>query len=218
VNFDRVARSYRLLETLAFGQALQRARVFGLSRLEAPARALIVGEGNGRFLCQLLQSHPAIEIDCVDSSEKMLGMARKRMIDEQPDRVQQVRFWQEDIRAWRSPAANYDLVVTHFFLDCFKENEIAEIVEALSRSAAADSVWLLADFSTARGFIPKIHASIWLWLMHRFFRAFAGISARFLTDPSPFLEAHGFSRQERRSWKQGLVKSELWRRSRPPQA
>jgi ubiquinone/menaquinone biosynthesis C-methylase UbiE len=214
LNFDRVARHYRLLETIAFGRTLQRARVFGLNQIESPMRALIAGEGNGRFLCELLRRHPKIGIDCVDASGQMLRLAETRLTREQPN-VKQVRFLQEDIKSWRPPANRYDLLVTHFFLDCFTKGEIDGIVETLAQSATADAVWLLADFSVPRDLVRKIHADVWLWLMHRFFGALAGISARHLTDPSPFLEAHGFVRAERRTWRLGLVKSELWRRSMP---
>ena len=55
VSFDSIAPAYRTLETIAFGGALQRARVACLGEIGTPRRALIVGEGNGRFLCELLR-------------------------------------------------------------------------------------------------------------------------------------------------------------------
>ena len=79
VSFDAVAPWYRMLETIAFGDALQRCRVACLGEIAVPRRALIVGEGNGRFLCALLQAHPGVEVVCVDASERMLQLARKRM-------------------------------------------------------------------------------------------------------------------------------------------
>ena len=62
MSFDRLARPYRLLETLAFGNALQRARTFWIDKIPSPKRALIVGEGNGRFLCELLCTYPKIDV------------------------------------------------------------------------------------------------------------------------------------------------------------
>src|SRR5205085_11553919 len=64
VSFDAIAPWYRTLETIAFGQALQRARVACLAEISAPRRALIVGEGHGRYLCQLLRAHPPPHVDC----------------------------------------------------------------------------------------------------------------------------------------------------------
>src|ERR1043165_8266693 len=67
VSFDAVTPWYRTLETVAFGNALQRARLACLAEIQAPSRVLIVGEGDGRFLFQLLRMHPSAEIDCVDA-------------------------------------------------------------------------------------------------------------------------------------------------------
>src|SRR5205085_12587628 len=79
VSFDAIAPWYRTLETIAFGQSLQRARDACLAEISAPRRALIVGEGNGRFLCELLRAHPALEVDCVESSKQMIELAQERI-------------------------------------------------------------------------------------------------------------------------------------------
>jgi SAM-dependent methyltransferase len=210
VNFDRIAPHYRWLETVAFGRALQDARVSWLSVLEAPRRALLVGEGNGRFLCELLRAHPALEVDCLDLSARMLELARKRLRRSRPEDAARVHFREEDLRAWLPNEFSYDLIVTHFVLDCFDEKEVEEMVANLAHSATPDATWLLADFSVPRERIRRWHAATWLWLMHRFFRVTAGISATRLTDPAPFLEKHGFRRARSQLWRFGLVKSDLW--------
>jgi hypothetical protein len=104
------------------------------------------------------------------------------------------------------------LIVTHFFLDCFSEARIANIVNRLSRAATPNATWLLADFSVpAQGF-ARIRAGLWLAAMYRFFRFTAGIEATELDDPSPFLRTAGFALVTRRLFRGGMVKSELWRR------
>ena len=209
MSFDSIAPFYRWLETIAFGNSLQSARIAFLDQIGAPKRVLIVGEGNGRFLDALLQKYPALKIDCVDASARMLRLASKVARDNSA----QVQFLQKDVLT-SSPEVNaYDLIVTHFFLDCFNESELAKVVAELSKAATQNAIWLLADFSIPSGALRKTHAQIWLWAMHRFFRAVAGISARELIDPSPFLEARGFSRLKQKQWRAGLLKSELWERS-----
>jgi ubiquinone/menaquinone biosynthesis C-methylase UbiE len=211
VSFDAIAPWYRVLETIAFGGALQRCRVACLNELRSPRRALIVGEGNGRFLCALLQAHPDLDIDCVDASARMLRSARERVERELPDRVHRVRFYQRDITSWSPPEDHYDLVVTHFVLDCFPEAELADIVTNLARSAKPDAVWLLADFRMPpRGF-ARLRARIWVAAMYRFFRLTAGISATALIDPTPFLQAAGFALARQHLFRNGMLKSELWR-------
>jgi ubiquinone/menaquinone biosynthesis C-methylase UbiE len=212
VSFDAVAPWYRALETIAFGDALQRCRIACLGEIGSPGHALIVGEGNGRFLGELLRAHPGAQVDCVDASERMLQFARKRIESEQPDRTDRVRFLQRDILNWAPPENHYDLVVTHFLLDCFAEAELAGVVGIIASAAKTDAVWLLADFRLPdRGF-ARLHARVWLAAMYQFFRLTARIKATELIDPAPYLQAKGFALAHQYLFRGGMLKSELWRK------
>ena len=213
MSFDAVAPWYRALETIAFGNALQRCRVACLGEIRSPRHALIVGEGNGRFLCELLRAHPDVQVDCVDASERMLQLARTRVQNELPDRANQIRFLHRDITNWAPPETHYDLIVTHFLLDCFPEKELARIIKALASAAQPDAVWLLADFRIpARGF-ARLRARVWLATMYQFFQLTARIPANELVDPTPFLQAEGFVLERQHLSRSGLLKSESWRRN-----
>jgi ubiquinone/menaquinone biosynthesis C-methylase UbiE len=210
VYFDRIARHYRWLEAVTFGRSLQRARCAWIHELPAPRRALIVGEGNGGFLCELLRVHPLVEIDCVDVSAQMLELARARVRNRFPLSLENVRFLQEDIETW-SPPASYDLLVTHFLLDCFRRGEVRAIVEKLSGAASSGSIWLLADFSVPETPLRRVHALMWLRAMNLFFRCVTGVPAtNELVDPSPYLETAGFACVGRLLSRAGMIKSELW--------
>jgi ubiquinone/menaquinone biosynthesis C-methylase UbiE len=211
VNFDAVAPWYRRLEAIAFGNDLQRCRVACLGEISSPRHALIVGEGNGRFLCELLRFHPSLEVDCVDASERMLRLARARIHHELLASAGRVRFLQRDIRSWSPEPRQYDLIVTHFFLDCFPTDQVAGIVTRLAGTAADNARWLLADFRVPSGTVARFRARAWLTVMYRFFRYAAGIEARELIDPSPFLRRYGFVLERQRLSRGGLLKSELWR-------
>ena len=213
MSFDSIAPAYRTLETIAFGGDLQRARVACLREIGTPRRALIVGEGNGRFLCELLQRHPNIAIDCVDASQRMLELARERIERRFPADITRARFLQHDITSWSPSEASYDLIVTHFFLDCFSEARVADIVNRLARAATPGADWLLADFCVPTQGFARIRAGLWLAAMYRFFQFTAGIEARKLEDPSPFLRAAGFAVASQRVFRSGMVKSELWHRT-----
>lgn len=213
MNFDALAPWYRTLEWIAFADGLQRCRTACLDEIVAPRRALIVGEGNGRFLCELLRVHPEVEVDCVDASQRMLELARKRLERELPDRVQCVRFLQHDLTSWSPPERHYDLLITHFFLDCFGEAQLAVIVGKLAQAASENASWLLADFCVPAKGIARLHAQAWLVIMYQFFRATAGIDAKQLIDPTPFLRDDGFALARQHSFRKGLLKSEMWTRA-----
>src|SRR5437660_724241 len=53
-NFSFIARPYRFLEHLALGRALERTRLHFLSAVSHQAQALVLGDGDGRFLARLL--------------------------------------------------------------------------------------------------------------------------------------------------------------------
>jgi ubiquinone/menaquinone biosynthesis C-methylase UbiE len=213
VSFDFIAPWYRALETVAFGGALQRCRIACLAEIRAPRRALIVGEGNGRFLLQLLRNHPNAEIDCVDASGRMLELARKRIELEAPEQTSRVRFLHQDITSWTPPGENYDLVVTHFVLDCFPETTLPRVVDRLEGAAKPKADWLVADFCQPSSGLARWRARAWLAAMYRFFRFTARIAADELVDPAPFLQAAGFSLAGQHLFRGGMLKSELWRRS-----
>ena len=131
MSFDRVAPHYRWLETLVFGNQLQQARVAFVREIEAPLRILIVGEGNGRFLAELMRTGEP-RVDCVEMSARMIALARKQVPDAH------VNFIQADIRDLTLRQAHYDLIVSHFFFDCFTEGALAEIIARLANAAAPE--------------------------------------------------------------------------------
>lgn len=212
MSFDALAPWYRTLEWIAFGDDLQRCRVACLGEIAAPKRALILGEGNGRFLCELLRLHPEVEVDCVDASERILRLAGQRVSDELGDRGERVQFLHQDITSWSPRERRYDLVVTHFVLDCFAGAQLAAIVKKLARATADDANWLLADFCVPSDGMARLRARGWLAAMYLFFRVTARIQASELIDPTPFLRAEGFALARRHLFRRGIAKSDLWGR------
>jgi SAM-dependent methyltransferase len=156
--------------------------------------------------------HPAVAVDCLDASERMLQLARERVEQTSPDGAARIRFLHEDITSWIPPKNHYDLIVTHFVLDCFRESELALIIEKLPTAATKDAIWLLADFrAPSRGF-TRLRARVWLGLMYGFFRVTARIEANELIDPTPFIRAQGFALATRHQFKGAMLKSESWQR------
>jgi ubiquinone/menaquinone biosynthesis C-methylase UbiE len=209
VSFDRLAPHYHWLEAVGFGSVLQQARARWIETVPPPMRVLTVGEGTGDFLRALLRVHRDVVIDCVDTSARMLKLARLRI----PGSRNRVRFLQEDVLSW-TPPERYDLLVTNFVLDCFPQNEVKLVVQKLAGLANPGAYWLVADFCIPKAAFARLHAKIWLATMYGFFRATTRIRAKRLIDPTPELQANGFVCLKRSQWRLGLVKSELWRNVR----
>ena len=209
MSFDGLASHYRWLETVGFGSVLQKARTRWIEEVPQPQRVLTVGEGTGDFLRRFLCVHRDAVVDCVDTSARMLEFARLRI----PDGANRVRFFEQDILSW-TPPGFYDLLVTHFVLDCFPQNELQLIVRKLAGLTAPGAYWLLADFCIPKTSVARVHAKIWLATLYWFFRTTTEIRSKRLVDPTPELQANGFVRLKRSQWRLGLVKSELWQNAR----
>lgn len=205
-SFDLLARPYRAMETLAFGRALHRARTAHLARIPTPTNVLILGEGNGRFLQSFRALHPTVPVRVVDLSPAMLALARSR------DPSPHTAFTQADATQLDLPENAYDLVVTHFFLDCFPEPAVRALVEKLSRAATPTATWLLADFHQPAHGLSALHARLWLATMYAFFRLATGLPARSLVAPDPHLIARSFRLAAEARTRFSLIRSTAWRR------
>lgn len=216
VSFDTLAPHYRAMELLLAGNLLQRCRTAFLPETLGCRRALLLGEGPGRFLAELLRLNPRVEVTCVERSPKMVAAAQLALRRAGMDAAQ-VHFLPEDALAWDPPWAAFDLVATHFFLDCFPPEDLARLIPKIAQAATPDALWLLSDFHQPERGWQKWRAQAILALMYAFFRRAAGLSARRLASPDPLLKAEGFHPTRRIHLNFSLLHSTLWRRWPTPE-
>jgi ubiquinone/menaquinone biosynthesis C-methylase UbiE len=212
MSFDILAPHYSWMEKVLAGPRLQRARTAHLDQLAGCERLLILGVGHGHFLRACAHRFPTAEIVSVDASAGMLAHAERRArAAPAPERL---RFVHAALPAWRPPRGEFDAIATHFFLDCFPPDELAEVVAALAEGARPSARWLITDFAVPpRGWrrhrARAIHAA-----MYAFFRPVTRIRARRVTPPDDLLRTQGFTLAERRAAELGLIQSDLWIRGR----
>ena len=208
-NFDLVANFYPLLEQLVFGSTLNQARGFFSREIGAGKEVLLIGEGNGRFLCEMMkQTSSACSFTVVDSSARMLAAARRRIAPITSNRS--VEWICAEFLKWQAPRVLYDRVVTHFFLDLFRPDGICQIVEKISRITTADALWVNVDFTPeGRGLQEKIL----MWAQYRFFQGWSGIEACRLADARPWIRREGWKIREERSLKSGWISGYLMSRT-----
>lgn len=211
MSFDVLAPHYRWLEWVLAGTKLQRCRTTYLAEVRRPSRILIAGEGNGRFLVECGRAFPQAAITVIDASVGMLKQAEKRLVSSGLP-AHRVSFVHGNILNWELQNAAHDFVVTHFFLDCFDEAELQNVVSRLSAAASADAQWLIADFQMPSVGWQKWRAQLIHALMYAFFRPVTKLSARRVVPPQPFLETAGFTRTRSRRFNWGLLGAELWER------
>ena len=211
MSFDRLAPHYCWMEWVLAGGKLQRCRTTFIGGIPAPREVLMMGEGNGRCLVEMLRAFPAARFVCVDASARMIECAMAR-VAKHGFRQASIQFIHADALTWQPPAAWFDLVVTHFFLDCFTADQLATLIPQLADSAAPDARWLLADFCEPSAGFRKWRARWILRTMYFFFRRVTRLNAAHLTPPDALLRRSGFTLSERCLSEWGLLHSDVWRR------
>jgi ubiquinone/menaquinone biosynthesis C-methylase UbiE len=167
----------------------------------------MLGEGDGRFLAAFVKRSPDATIDSVDCSREMMRVAARRL----PVR-DGVRLHHADARAFPLRSGTYDLVVTHFFLDCFSTEESSELISRIARAAAPRARWLISEFhQPARG-LGRYWTGLVIRACYFGFRLLTGLETKQLPDYRGAMEANGFQRLRYELAHGGLLISELWER------
>ena len=145
MSFDAVAPWYRWLERLRFGGLLQEARVALVEAWEGdpPNKVLVLGDGDGRFVAEAKKQWPKAQFTLVDASVRMMSFAKRRLAQHE-----NVNFVVTPVEDYLDGARNrqFDLMVSHFFLDCFHEDTLRQLVPRLANMLSEKGQWLVTDF------------------------------------------------------------------------
>jgi Methyltransferase domain len=205
-DFSRLAGLYRWMELASFGPWLWWCRCAWLGRLASCERALVLGDGDGRFTRRLLAINPDVRVDAVDASAAMLdALVRRAGTD-----AGRVRVHLADARVWQPANAPYDLVVTHFFLDCLTTDEVAAVARNLRGAVSEQALWVVSEFAIPDGGFGRLMARPVIAGLYWAFGCLTGLTVRALPDYAPGLRAAGFRLDARRKWLGGLLVSEIW--------
>lgn len=218
-DFNFIARPYRWLEYVALGRTLEHCRFALLPLLRDQRRALIIGDGDGRFLSRLLQQNSLLSADIIDLSSSMLRLSRRRA--GKTGATERVRFHQADARdplPAAMTATHYDLVVTHFFLDCLSESEVEVLIRRVIPRLEDGAVWLVSDFAIPHPSAPgesrqkraHLAARVLVRSLYFAFRLLTGLRIQRLPDYSSIFQSAGFSCRHTRTFLHGVLRSELW--------
>jgi SAM-dependent methyltransferase len=209
VNFDLIARPYRWLEYFSFGPFLDRCRRAQLVDLKYASRALVLGDGDGRFLARLLAVNPSLSADVVDSSASMLKVLERRVDRSGSLGRRRIRLYHADALDWK-PTGNYDLIVTHFFLDCFSPLQLKQLVDRILPHATPGAKWLISEFAIPGNPIAAPFARAIISLLYRAFGCLTGLPVRALPDYAAAFSRRGMVLSQERRTLAGLLSSQIW--------
>ena len=207
-NFNPIARPYRWLEYLTLGKALEDCRIHYLPQLLDRRRALVIGDGDGRFLAQLLTHNLSLHADAVDTSATMLQLLLQRSKATAPNAA--TRLQTHHANALTAPLEGpYDAVVTHFFLDCLTQPELDSLISRIAPMLTPRALWLISDFRIPTGPM-RLPATLLIRSLYFSFRLITGLRTTHLPDHATPLTRAGLTRISRQHRLAGLLTTELW--------
>jgi ubiquinone/menaquinone biosynthesis C-methylase UbiE len=110
------------------------------------------------------------------------------------------------------PEAPFNLVVSHFFLDCFTEPEIALLLSRVHKAVCDDAIWIVSDFAIPQRAPARQIAAVIVYGLYLAFGLLTGLTTRRLPDHGPVMQEAGWRLEDRRKLLFGLLVSERWRR------
>jgi cyclopropane fatty-acyl-phospholipid synthase-like methyltransferase len=207
------------MEYLSFGPFLERCRFHHLASLappqSAPKTALVFGDGDGRFLARLLAANPALHADAVDLSPAML-----RLLNNRARRIgveNRLTATCADARTYQPANDRYDLIVTHFFLDCLTADEAAALIARLRPHLSPGTGWLVSEFQIPTGSrFRAACARTLIAFLYASFRLLTGLTVRQIPPWRTLLTQAGFVPESTHTGLGDLLISEIWRLQNQP--
>ncbi|SDE70389.1 class I SAM-dependent methyltransferase [Terriglobus roseus] len=213
-GFDRLAKPYRWMEYLSFGTALENCRFHFLPVLRNTRHALLLGDGDGRFTAALLRQATAADAVAIDASGGMLHALKKRCAAVGAERrIQTFCTALNNGLSESLPRNHFDLIVTHFFLDCLNDAEVEHIAHDAALCATADARWVISDFHIPDHGAMRLPSRLIVRLLYLAFRLLTGLRAQQLPTHGPILHRNGWQMQQQQTSLGGLLISELWQRA-----
>lgn len=211
IDCDFIAPFYQPVEHLCFGDALDRRRTAFLPFLHDAQQAISCGEGDGRFMAAFLGSNPRVQVTAVDVSCRMLEIARRRVGQMGDGFQQRAQYFCTELTAFQ-PQANFDLIATHFFLDCFSTSELQDVVQRIAGWAAPGARWVVSEFHQPSHGLAHLWTGAVVRSLYAAFRVTTGLRVTRLPHWHPALVAAGLELQRQEYACGGLLVSELWQR------
>jgi hypothetical protein len=126
-----------------------------------------------------------------------------------PQARQRICLHQADALDW-NPRGSYDLIVSHFFLDCFYPHQLEQLFDRLLPHLRPGTQWVISEFAIPRNRFAAYFARGIIGLLYRAFGLITGLPVRALPDYAALLLRRGFVPSHDRRYLAGLLCSQLW--------
>ncbi|HMG89278.1 MAG TPA: methyltransferase domain-containing protein [Chryseolinea sp.] len=201
-GFDWIAPYYDSLARLVFGDSIRRCQIEYLDEIPPGSKVLILCGGTGWLLAEIMKANPTCTVWYVESSIKMLEIAKARFSDLSNAEILFIHGTEKNLQQYND--TYFDAVITNFYFDVFTSSSLDEAMTYIQKCVYPGSKLLVSDF---------VDRSWWqrflLFLMYRFFRWTCAIEARNLPDWQRQLERAGFTQRSTTSFYGGFIKTSV---------
>jgi ubiquinone/menaquinone biosynthesis C-methylase UbiE len=200
-NYDNSAWFYDRLSRLIYGRALINAQVYLLQYLPPNTRILIAGGGTGWILEEITRAHPSgLQITYAEVSANMIALSKKRDTGNN-----QVTYINQPAESIVFPD-KFDVIITAFLFDNFKEASLTNIFEHLHQSLKKDGLWLNTDFQLT----GKWWQAFLLKSMLLFFKVMCRIESSTLPDIDRQFEKNGYKKNHQKTFFGDFISSTVY--------
>src|SRR6478609_400317 len=200
IGYNRIAGIYDGLARIVFGKSMVQSQTIFLDQLQNCKSILVLGGGTGWWLNDLLKKYPEIQITFVETSIKMISIAKKGL--KFNNRVEFVYGSVESLSAKK----RFDAVVLYYFVDLFDELILNNVIKEIERRLKPEATWLATDFIEEK----KWH-TVFLKVMYTFFNYTTDLKTKSLPDWRKVLQINGLRIIEQQSFYLGFILSVAYR-------
>ncbi|MCH2206242.1 MAG: class I SAM-dependent methyltransferase [Lentisphaerales bacterium] len=198
---------YDLLGTVCFLGKLHASQKKQLKHFPKQVKnILILGGGTGKFLVDLASQIDFESLTYLDISPKMISQARSKVIKEIPQLLPKINF----ICAPASdlPDQTYELIITHYFMDCFQQKDFELLALKLRNMLAPNGLWSMVDFYNESNSSSR---SLLIRFLYLFFRVSCNLNVRKLPEFDAWFHRHMHC-QHSQKLLNGLLKASLYKK------
>jgi hypothetical protein len=132
-----------------------------------------------------------------------------------PQACHRIRLHHADALNWK-PTGSYDLIVSHFFLDCFFPQQLEQLFAGVLPHALPGAQWVISEFAIPPNAFARYLARGIIGFLYRAFGLLTGLPVRALPDYATPLLGRGLAPTHDRRYLAGLLCSQIW--TNPPAA
>lgn len=143
-NYDRAAWFYEKSAKIYSTNQIRASKRFQMNYIQPGMRVLYLGAGGGEDA--VMAAEKGAEVTCVDISQGMLDSIQRKLAQKDLD----ANLICADVFQWQPPEP-FDIVAANYFLNVFRRDPMARMMQHSATFARPGGKYLIADVALPQG-------------------------------------------------------------------